>query len=181
MPFDKNEISTSCWGRRGAGKIAGACIRDKSGNERVHRRGNRKRSSGGAKKKKGRGTKRGSAFFLRVYVAVVLPVVDPVPDVSEDRPFLLQPLLSLALLLLFASCAAEAADTSFAKPSFPPLRSPRRKPPWITDPFHFKGISSIFFLPVSVLRWFSILGLDKMIGTLINRFENIGKEMKIVF
>lgn len=105
-----------------------------------------------AKKKKGRGTKRGSAFFLRVYVAVVLPVVDPVPDVSEDRPFLLQPLLSLALLLLFASCAAEAADTSFAKPSFPPLRSPRRKPPWITDPFHFKGISSIFFLPVSVLR-----------------------------
>lgn len=50
MPFDKNEISTSCWGRRGAGKIAGACIRDKSGNERVHRRGNRKRSSGGEEK-----------------------------------------------------------------------------------------------------------------------------------
>lgn len=132
MPFDKNESFTSCSKKRGRRRAE----------VRLHARasGTKVETSVCTEEGTGRGVivarrERRSAFFLRVYVAVVLPVVDPVLEVSEDRPFLLQPLLSLALLL-FASCAAEAADTSFAKPSFPPLRSPRRKPPWITDPFH---------------------------------------------
>lgn len=129
-----------------AGKIARACIGDKKVETREGTgRGVCRREKEGEREKE-------SGFFLRVRRGCTSGCWPDSRTFQDVRPFLFQALLSLALLL-FASCAAEAADTS--KPSFPSLRSPRRKPLRSLPPIRKKISPSSwgYFHPrISILR-----------------------------
>lgn len=120
-----------------AGKIA--CIGDKKVETREETgRGVCRREKEGEREKE-------SGFFLRVRRGCTSGCWPDSRTFQDVRPFLFQALLSLALLL-FASCAAEAADTSKPSVSVVAVAAPETPSIPSTDPKE-----NISFLDVSIL------------------------------